>query len=204
MQCWYIRSRRLYRASGGWPELGGNPARDGTAVFMAHLLYQRLNIVDEPRPKLPGTDESRDYLVEALIGATDGLAWGIQNLARDAPEPMQTGLTEAVAHLDDTFGHLRESLICSAKRDISASDAEELDHRLRLAIPLPGRAQALRTKNARSAPHPARTAAADFPCLVADSAAMRAATMAPAANLVAAPWQQSRRSGSKENHGHHQ
>ena len=130
--------QEAYRASGGWPELGGDPARDGTAVFLAHLLYQRLNIVDEPWPELSGTDESRDYLVEALICATDGLAWDIQNLARDAPEPMQTGLTEAVAHLDDTFGHLRESLICSAKRDIAASDAGELDRRLRLAIPLPG------------------------------------------------------------------
>ena len=97
--------QEVYRASGGWPELGGDPARDGTAVFLAHVLYQRLNIVDESWPELSGTDESRDYLVEALICATDGLAWGIQNLARDAPEPMQTGLTEAVAHLDDTFGH---------------------------------------------------------------------------------------------------
>ena len=96
--------QEAYRASGGWPEPGGDPARDGTAVFLAHLLYQRLNIADEPWPELSGTDESRDYLVEALICATDGLAWGIQNLARDAPEPMQTGLTEAVAHLDDTFG----------------------------------------------------------------------------------------------------
>ena len=168
------------------------------------VLYQRLNIVDEPWPELSGTDESRDYLVEALICATDGLAWGIQNLARDAPEPMQTGLTEAVAHLDDTFGHLRESLICSAKRDIAATDAGELDRNLRLAIPLPGRAQALRAKNARSAPHPARTAAADFPCAAAGSAAMRSPATAPAASPAAAPWHQSRRSGPKENHGHHQ
>ena len=100
---------------------------------------------------------------------------------------MQTGLTEAVAHLDDTFGHLRESLICSAKRDIAASDAEELDRRLRLAIPLPGRAQALRAKNARSAPLPARIAAADFPCSAAGSAAMRSPAMAPAAGPAAAP-----------------
>ena len=171
---------------------------------MAHLLYRKINILDEPQPELSGTDESRDYLVEALICATDGLAWGIQNLARDAPEPMQTGLTEAVAHLDDTFGHLRESLICSAKRDIAASDAEELDRRLRLAIPLPGRAQALRAKNARSSPLAARIAAADFPCSAADSAAMRSLAMAPAADPAAAPWQQSRRSGPKENHGHHQ
>ena len=42
--------QEVYRASGGWRELGGNPARDGAAVFMAHLLYQRLNIVDEPWP----------------------------------------------------------------------------------------------------------------------------------------------------------
>ena len=117
---------------------------------------------------------------------------------------MQTGLTEAVAHLDDTFAHLRESLICSAKRDIAPSDAEELDRNLRLAIPLPGRAQALRAKNARSAPHPARTAAADFPCPVAGSAAMRSPATAPAASPAAAPWHQSRRSGPKENHGHHQ
>jgi hypothetical protein len=174
--------QEVYRASGGWRELGGNPARDGAAVFMAHLLYRKINILDEPHSELSGTDESRDHLVEALIGAADGLAWGIQNLARDAPEPMQTGLTEAVAHLDDTFGHLRESLICSAKRDIAASDAEELDRRLRLAIPLPGRAQALRVENAR-------IAAADFPCSAADSAAMRSPAMAPAADPAAAPWQ---------------
>ncbi len=151
------------RASGGWAEPGGDPARDGTAVFLAHLLYQQLRIADEPWPELSGTDESRDYLVQALIGATDGLAWDIQNLARDAPEPMQAALTEAVAHLDDTFAHLRESLICSAKRDMAPADGEELDRNMRLAVPLPGRAQALRAKNARSAPHPARTAAADFP-----------------------------------------
>ena len=113
--------REAYRASGGWPEPGGDPARDGPAVFLAHLLYQRLNIADEPWPELSGTRESRDYLVEALICATDGLAWDIQNLARDAPEPMHTGLTDAVAHLDDTFAHLREALICSAKRDIAPS-----------------------------------------------------------------------------------
>ena len=112
---------------------------------------------------------------------------------------MQTALTEAVERLDDTFGHLRESLICSAKRHIAASDAEDLDRRLRLAIPLPGRAQALRAKNARSAPLPARTAAADFPYSAADSAAMT-----PAADLAAAPRRQSRRPGSKENNGHHQ
>ena len=191
--------QEVYRASSGWPDLGGNPARDGTAVFMAHLLYQRLTIIDEPWPELSGTDKSRDYLAEALIGATDGLAWGIQNLARESPEPMQTGLTKAVAHLDDTFGHLRESLICSAKRDTAASDAGELDPRLRLAIPLPGRAQALRTRNARSAPLPARIAAADFPCPAADPAAMRSQAMAAAADLPAAPRQQSCRSRSKEN-----
>jgi len=196
--------QEAYRASGGWPEPGGDPARDGTAVFLVHLLYQRLNIADEPWPELSGADESRDYLVEALICATDGLAWGIQNLARDAPEPMQTGLAEAVAHHDDTFGHLRESLICSAKRDIAPSDAEELDRNLRLAIPLPGRAQALRATNARSSPHPARTAATDFPCSAADSAAMRSPAMTPAASPAAAPWHQSRQSGPKENHGHHQ
>jgi hypothetical protein len=196
--------QEVYRASGSWPDLGGNPARDGAAVFMAYLLYRRLTIADEPWPELSGTDESRDYLVEALIGATDGLAWGIQNLARDSPEPMQTGLTKAVAHLDDTFGHLRESLICSAKRNIAASEAEKLDRRLRLAIPLPGRAQALRTRNARSAPLPARIAAADFPCPAADPAAMRGPAMATAAGLAAAPRQQSRRSRSKENNGHHQ
>ncbi len=195
--------QEAYRASGGWPELGGDPARDGAAVFTAHLLYQRLTIVYEPWPELSGTGESKDYLVEALICATDGLAWGIQNLARDAPEPMQTGLTEAVAHLDDTFGHLRESLICSAKRHIAATDAEELDRWLRLAIYLPGRAQALRTKNARSAALPARIAATDFPYSAADSAAMRSPAMAAAADLAAAR-QQSPRPGPKENHGHHQ
>jgi hypothetical protein len=189
--------QEAYRASGGWPEPGGDPARDGTAVFLAHLLYRRLNIADEPWPELSGTNESRDHLVEALICATDGLAWDIQNLARDAPEPMQTGLTEAVAHLDDTFGHLLESLICSAKRDIAATETGELDRNLRLAIPHPGRAQALRAKNARSAPHPARTAAADFPCSAAGSAAMRSPATAPAASPAAAPWHQSRRSGPK-------
>jgi hypothetical protein len=196
--------QEAYRASGGWPQTGGDPARDGTAVFLAHLLYQRLNIADEPWPGLSGTDESRDHLVQALICATDGLAWGIQNLARDAPEPMQAALTEAVAHLDDTFGHLRESLIHSAKRDIGPSDAGELDRSLRLAIPLPGRAQALRAKNARSAPHPARTAATDFPGPVTGSAAMRSPALARAASPAAAPWHQSRRSGPKENRGHHQ
>lgn len=193
-----------YRASGGWRELGGDPARDGAAVFMAHLLCQRLNIADEPWPELSGADQSRDYLVEALIGAADVLAWGIQNLARDATEPMQTGLTEAVAHLDDTFRHLRESLICSAKRDIAALDAEELDRRLRLAIPLPERARALRTKNARSAPLLADIAAADFPCSAAESAATRSPAMTLTADLAATPRQQSCRPGSKENHGHHQ
>jgi len=193
-----------YRASGGWPEPGGDPARDGTAVFLAHLLYQRLNIAAEPWPELSGTGEYRDYLVETLICATDGLAWDIQNLARDAPEPMQTGLTETVARLDDTFGHLRESLICSAKRNIAPSDAEELDRNLRLAIPLPGRAQALRAKNALSAPHPARTAGADFPRSAADAAPMRSPATARASSPAAAPWYQSRRSGPKENHGHHQ
>ena len=187
------------RASGGWREIGGDPARDGAAVFMANVLCQRLTIVDGPWPELSGTGQSRDYLVEALLGATDGLAWGIQNLARDAPEPMQTGLTEAVAHLDDTFGHLRESLICSAKRDAAASDAEELDRRLRLAIPLPERARALRTKNARSSPLPADIAAADFPCSAAKSAAMRSPAMTLTADLAAAPQRQSRRPGWKEN-----
>jgi len=196
--------REAYRASGGWTEPGGDPARDGPAVFLAHLLYQRLDIADEPWPELSGTDESRDYLIEALICATDGLAWGIQNLARDAPEPMQAGLTEAVAHLDDTFGHLREALICSAKRDIPATDAEELDRNLRLAIPHPGRAQALRARNARSAPHPARTAAADFSCSAAGVPALRSPATAPAAGPAAAPWHQSRRSKPKETHGHHQ
>jgi len=87
---------------------------------------------------------------------------------------------------------------------IAGSDAEELDRRLRLAIPLPGRARALRTKNARSAPLAARIAAADFPCSAADFAAMRSLAVAPAADPAAASWQQSRRSGPKENHGHHQ
>jgi hypothetical protein len=196
--------REAYRASGGWPEPGGDPARDGTAVFLAHLLYQRLNIADEPWPELSGTRESRDYLVEALICATDGLAWDIQNLARDAPEPMHTSLTDAVAHLDDTFAHLREALICSGKRDITPSGAGELDRNMRIAIPLPGRAQALRARNARSAPHPARTAAADFPRSAAGSAAMRSPATAPAASPAAVPWHQSRRSGPKENRGHHQ
>jgi hypothetical protein len=196
--------REAYRASGGWPEPGGDPARDGPAVFLTHLLYQRLNIADEPWPELSGTRESRDYLVEALICATDGLAWGIQNLARDAPGPMHTGLTDAVAHLDDTFAHLREALICSAKRDIVPSGAGEIDRNMRIAIPLPGRAQALRARNARSAPHPARTAAADFPRPAAGPAALRSPATAPAASPAAAPWHQSRRSGPKENHGHHQ
>jgi hypothetical protein len=102
---------------------------------------------------------------------------------------MQTALTEAVAHLDDTFAHLRESLICSAKRDSAATDAGELDRRLRLAIPLPGRAQALRTTNARSAALPARLAAADFPYSAADSVGMRS----PAAADLAAARQQSPR-----------
>jgi hypothetical protein len=192
--------QEVYRASGGWPDLGGDPARDGAAVFLAHLLYRRLTIADEPWPELSGTGKSRDYLAETLISATDGLAWGIQNLARDAPEPMQTALTGAVAHLDDTFGHLRESLICSAKRHIAVSDAEDLDHRLRLAMPLPGRAQALRTRNAR----PARIAAAGFPYSAAGAAAARSPAMTPAADLAALPRQQSRRSRPKENHGHHQ
>jgi hypothetical protein len=196
--------QEAYRASGGWPEPGGDPARDGTAVFLAHLLYQRLRIADEPWPELSGTDESRDYLVQALIGATDGLAWDIQNLARDAPEPMQAALTEAVAHLDDTFAHLRESLICSARRNIAPADAEELDRNMRLAVPLPGRAQALRAKNTRRAPHPARTAAADFPCPVAGSDTIRSPALAPAASPGAAPWHRSRRSRPKDNHGHHQ
>src|SRR6185437_12386203 len=34
--------QETYRASGGWPEPGGDPARDGTAVSLAHLLYERL------------------------------------------------------------------------------------------------------------------------------------------------------------------
>jgi hypothetical protein len=195
--------QEAYRASGGWPELGGHPARDGTAVFLAHLLYHKINVFGGAWPELSGTDESRDYLVEALICATDGLAWDIQNLAREAPEPMQTGLTKIVAHLDDTFGHLRESLICSAKRDITSTDAEELDRRLRLTIPLPGRAQALRARNARSELHPARTAAADFPCSAADSTAVRSPTMtSPVSAIATAPSRQSRRSGPKESHGH--
>ena len=145
--------RKAYRASGGWPEPGG--CRLELPYFvLAHLLYRRLKIADEPWPELSGTRKSRDYLVEVLICATDGLAWDIQNLARDAPAPMRTGLTEAVAHLDDTFGHLREAPIRSAKRDIAVTDAEELDRRLRLAIPLPGRAQALRARNARGESHP--------------------------------------------------
>ena len=81
---------------------------------------------------------------------------------------------------------------------ISPLDAEELDRRLRLAIPLPGRAQALRAKNARSAPLPAHIAAADFPCSAADSASMRSPAMASAADHAAAPQQQSRRCRSKE------
>ena len=117
---------------------------------------------------------------------------------------MQAGLTGAVAHLDDTFAHLREALICSAKRDIAPSDAREVDRNMRLTIPLPGRAQALRARNARSAPHPARTAAADFPRPAAGSAALRPPATAPAASPAAAPWHHSRRSGPKENRGHHQ
>ena len=139
-----------------------------------------------------------------MICATDGLAWDIQNLARDAPEPMHTGLTDAVAHLDDTFAHLRKALICSAKRDIAPSGAEKLDRNLRIAIPHPGRAQALRARNARSAPHPARTAAADFPRPAAGAAAMRSPATPPAASPAAPPWHPPRRSRPKENHGHHQ
>jgi hypothetical protein len=75
---------------------------------------------------------------------------------------------------------------------------------IRIAIPLPGRAQALRARNARSAPHPARTAAADFPRPAAGSTTMRSPATAPAASPAAAPWHPSRRSGPKENHGHHQ
>jgi len=116
---------------------------------------------------------------------------------------MHAGLTDAVAHLDDTFAPLREALIYSAKRGIAPSAAGELDHNLRIAIPLPGRAQALRARNARSAPHPARTAAMDFPC-PAGSDAMRPPATAPAASPAAAPWHPSRRSGPKENRGHHQ
>src|SRR5689334_14832567 len=69
------RFQEAYRASGGWPEHGDDPARDGTAVFLAHLLYEQLNIADEQRSELSGTRKSRDYLVETLICATDGLAW---------------------------------------------------------------------------------------------------------------------------------
>ena len=171
--------REAYRASGGWPEPGGDPVRDGLAVSLAHRLCQRLRIADQPWPELSGTRESRDHLVEALICATDGLAWGIQNLARDAPGPMQAGLTGAVARLDDTFAYLREALIRSAQRDTTRSDAGETDRNLRIAIPLPGRARALRARNARSEPHPARTAAEDFPA--AGAAAMRPpATARPA------------------------
>jgi len=195
--------QEAYRASGGWPDPGGDPALDGTAVFLAHLLYERLNIAAESWPELSGTRQSKDRLVEALICATDGLAWGIQNLARDAPEPMHADLTDAVAHLDDTFAHLREALISSAKRDITPSDIGQLDRNLRIAIPLPGRAQALRARDARSAPHPARTAAVDFPC-PAGSAAMRSPATAPAASPAVVPWHPSRRSGPKENRGHHQ
>ena len=42
--------QKAYRASGSWPVPGGDPARDGTAVSVAHLLYQRLNIAAEPWP----------------------------------------------------------------------------------------------------------------------------------------------------------
>jgi hypothetical protein len=178
--------QEAYRASGGWPDPGGDPARDGTAVSLAHLLYEQLNIADEPWPELSGTRQSRNRLVEALICATDGLAWGIQNLARDAPEPMHSDLTDAVAHLDDTFAHLREALISSARRDIALPDDGEIDRNLWIAIPLPGRAQALRARNAHSAPHPARTAAADFPCPAAGSAAMQPPATAPAARPAAA------------------
>ena len=66
--------QEVYRVSGGWPDLGGDPARDGAAVFLAHLLYRRLTLAAEPWPELSGTDESRDYLAETLISATDGLA----------------------------------------------------------------------------------------------------------------------------------
>ena len=86
-----------------------------------------------------------------------------------------------------TLSGTSASLICSAKRDIAAKDARELDRNLRLAIPLPGRTQALRAKNARSAPHPAPTAATDFPYSAAGSAAMRSPAMAPAASPATAP-----------------
>jgi hypothetical protein len=101
-------------------------------------------------------------------------------------------------------GRVRESLICSAKRDVAASDDEELDRRLRLAIPLPGRAQALRARNARSAALPARIVVSDFPYSAAGSAALRSPATTPATGLAAAPRQQSRRPRSKENNGHHQ
>src|SRR5260370_16930012 len=85
--------QEVYRASGCWPDLGGDPARDGTAVFLAHLLYRRLTIVDEPWPELSGTDESRDYLIETLICATDALPSGIPNPPPHSPDPLQPALT---------------------------------------------------------------------------------------------------------------
>ena len=56
--------QEAYRASGGWPEPGGDPARDGTAVFLAHLLYQRLKSPmsrgrNFPAQTSPGTTSSR-------------------------------------------------------------------------------------------------------------------------------------------------
>jgi hypothetical protein len=75
-------------------------------------------------------------------------------------------------------------------------------HTARLAIPLPGRAQALHAK-VQGAPRPARTAA-DLPSRAAGPAAMRSPATAPAASPAAAPRHQSRRTGPKEHHGHHQ
>ena len=60
------------------------------------------------------------------MDTVDDLICGFDHDGQDS----QAGLTEAVAHLDDTFAHLRESLICSAKRPIAASEAGELDRRL--------------------------------------------------------------------------
>src|SRR5689334_15367099 len=47
--------REAYSASGSWPKPGGDLARDGAAVSLAHLLYEQLNIADEPWPEPSGT-----------------------------------------------------------------------------------------------------------------------------------------------------
>jgi hypothetical protein len=159
------------KASGGWAALGGDPAQDGLAIFMAHLLYRRTEVFDEPWPELSGTIHSRNNITEELICAVDGLASAITNLARDAPEPMRSGLTETVVHLEDAFGHLRESFICSTTHNYEPG-TEELAQELRRTIPIPGRAQALRTRHEAGGQSAVRSAATDFPWSATDAATL--------------------------------